>query len=707
MKTCICYLLSAICYLLSPICLFASSPHTITVDGNLSDWSSDELIYDDPTNDGAWGQQNQVDNLYLTWDSNNLYIGVSGVQKDGNCFVLYLDAGRELTNIGQKFGDYSDVSQLKDSSGYSWWWSRNHKFPFGFLPDYQLHLYEMQLKLNEGHGLFRYTTSSQTVSVEMSSSAYIGGGTGVYGSFEVAIPWAQIYPDYGGSIPQNATLQLVAVMSGGNDTSNQLLGSVHDSIPDQLTDFTTYWHGAFTFDTWLTIPLDQDRNKEPDINRSPVPRNLLAKAGDGCAFLSWQKKGFWEKNLNGYKLYYKKQQSFAETDFSLTGATSVFVSNTTSYILTGLENNVSYYFVLTAINTDGTESGCCEEEYCYIHGPTIFHTSIEKFAYPGKNITVSANITDSSELKIVNFYYKVHGGVCYSENVLTPTPPTSASYNFTIPGDSVTPEGIDYYFLAENNSGDVNIASSTIVIVSTESGNYSVEAGLELKLSDTSTYPTKIVIPPYALDRTQKIYVEVKSHGVIFQDNQSPIPNPQSPISDIYPVCVYDFYGENKTAVAFSKNAEIYLKYFDDDLDNNYSEITLKPFVWTGTEWLELKNITQNTTNNFVKGKTGHISRFAVFYTNSSGSAALRPHLQKVVRSTFIPDRGEVVEFNCAQLPTKIEIFNTYGARVKKITELTYWDGRDENGTIVSAGVYIYQIHFGKEIISGSCVVVK
>jgi len=213
------------------------------------------------------------------------------------------------------------------------------------------------------------------------------------------------------------------------------------------------------------------------------------------------------------------------------------------------------------------------------------------------------------------------------------------------------------------------------------------------------------VIPPFAHNRKIEIFAEVKPFSDVVE---CPV---LANFLDPYPVCVYEFYnlssnGE-KVSVSFTKEAEIYLRYFDDDLNSNFSEDTLKPYLWTGNEWLELKNSTVDTQNNFVKAKTGHISKFAVFYTGQTANSPQYKNLQKVVRPKFIPDNGEVVEFQSSSQVKKIEIFNLSGTKIKKIEGLNYWDGKDENGNTVPGGLYIYQLHFDGETISGMCAVIK
>lgn len=77
---------------LAPIRLAATTYHTIAIDGRTADFSPDELVVNDPIGDSFWNvPPNEIDNLYLTWDSLNLYVGCDYVVS-GNALVIYLDA---------------------------------------------------------------------------------------------------------------------------------------------------------------------------------------------------------------------------------------------------------------------------------------------------------------------------------------------------------------------------------------------------------------------------------------------------------------------------------------------------------------------------------------------------------------------------------------------------------------------------------------
>ncbi|MDA8244804.1 MAG: T9SS type A sorting domain-containing protein [Elusimicrobia bacterium] len=65
------------------------------------------------------------------------------------------------------------------------------------------------------------------------------------------------------------------------------------------------------------------------------------------------------------------------------------------------------------------------------------------------------------------------------------------------------------------------------------------------------------------------------------------------------------------------------------------------------------------------------------------------------------PDGGEVT----------IRIFDITGALVRRNldtdTSGMYWNGKDQSGAQVKAGVYIYQVEAGEEVLTGTVVVAK
>ena len=111
----------------------ATSYHTITVDGDMGEWVSDEDL--------------EVDNggtFYITWDATNLYIGLEDVNVDTNgVFFVYFDTVAGGTTTGQNWNgthtlpfaaDYAiaadadgNIGWLNESGG-TWNWTN---YPYG------------------------------------------------------------------------------------------------------------------------------------------------------------------------------------------------------------------------------------------------------------------------------------------------------------------------------------------------------------------------------------------------------------------------------------------------------------------------------------------------------------------------------------------------------------------------------------------------
>lgn len=123
------------------LCLVAGMSHAqlnkaITVDGNMelgTEWvaASDKT---DTKNVGLpWGDAQDVEGLYVTWDLEYLYIGVSGNQTDGRLFV-FVDGN---ANGANNEGWINTTGAMQDFSGpFDTRMSNlDIEFPEGFKPE--------------------------------------------------------------------------------------------------------------------------------------------------------------------------------------------------------------------------------------------------------------------------------------------------------------------------------------------------------------------------------------------------------------------------------------------------------------------------------------------------------------------------------------------------------------------------------------------
>ncbi|MCS7228324.1 MAG: hypothetical protein NZ839_05110, partial [Endomicrobia bacterium] len=347
----------------------------VIIDGTITfptEWHQDE-VYCDSQNDSPWGLYNELHKLFVTWDESALYIAVVGVQKDGNNLIVYIDTS--------PFSGIDDASKLKDPNNPQklWWWRRGNVFPENFKPELQWHMYEMQLNINEGHGLFKlndnYTVVSLNDKVIQKSS---GGGTAKLGFAEIKIPWSVLYnfPFF----PAGNEINILVCFTGGMDTkgtedsSDDEFGSARDTIPDQKSNFPEIWYQKFKIDNFLTLKLDRIEG------RQPYSRNLLVTkiTADSVIvkfdFFPWQSKqtefdylvycstDFWNIRNSVYKIT-KQRYTYFE-DLSL---------------------DTTYYFTVVTSPNDGLS----ETVMVYIPNFVIKEHKPQKFLFRGKELEIN------------------------------------------------------------------------------------------------------------------------------------------------------------------------------------------------------------------------------------------------------------------------------------------------------------------------------
>jgi len=67
---------------------------------------------------------------------------------------------------------------------------------------------------------------------------------------------------------------------------------------------------------------------------------------------------------------------------------------------------------------------------------------------------------------------------------------------------------------------------------------------------------------------------------------------------------------------------------------------------------------------------------------------------------------------NLSGLPIETSIFDIHGAKVSNMTfnsnqTALVWDGKDDGGRSIPAGIYLYSIKIGKNLATGAVVVAK
>ncbi|PKN00568.1 MAG: hypothetical protein CVU78_00395 [Elusimicrobia bacterium HGW-Elusimicrobia-2] len=150
--------------------LLCAPYHRIDIDGNLDEWPEGEKIAND-IHDGE--VMNRIDALYVTWDADNLYIGVN-YKLDDCGMLLYLD-----TDYGLSSG-FDDLTKIDT-------WNKGAKFSAGgFLPDFMYGSWD-----GDGGSFYQITSSLSASGVSANCktdfSSYAPGT-------EISIGWDTLFP---------------------------------------------------------------------------------------------------------------------------------------------------------------------------------------------------------------------------------------------------------------------------------------------------------------------------------------------------------------------------------------------------------------------------------------------------------------------------------------------------------------------------------
>lgn len=230
------------------VAILYTPPTLITIDGYFdpSEWTAPRRIvsdfWDSGWNGSAPDDTNEINAIYMTWDSTNLYLGINGRVK-GNSWLLYLD-----TDPGGPNGS-ADLDSIDA-------WERGAQFTGGMKPDFEYGAYQHQGAF-DSQGLWKILTSTTTQNVS-SSCLFAFDPTHVYGNgggSEMAIPWDVLYGLGPGTVPPGARISVVASLCWDPEPNGVLGGDV---APNNVSATLP------TVDNKRTFAVDGNNDGRPD-----------------------------------------------------------------------------------------------------------------------------------------------------------------------------------------------------------------------------------------------------------------------------------------------------------------------------------------------------------------------------------------------------------------------------------------------------------
>jgi hypothetical protein len=234
----------------------------ITIDGfiDTGEWDKCRMAVPD-SNDSQWTSANEIDALYVTWDSTYLYVALDGIES-GNSWLIYFD-----TDPGGPDGQ-NDLTAIDI-------WERGAIFTAaGFRADFQYGCYQHQGPY-DGDSFWRIVSAASAVSLSDSilsafDSHHLNGDLG--GS-ELAIPWNVLFGLGDNAVPAGASISIVASLCWDPEPDGVLGG---DSAPNNISAILPVIDNVHTF------TVDSDGDGVPDEASDHTPPVIETAARDAA-----------------------------------------------------------------------------------------------------------------------------------------------------------------------------------------------------------------------------------------------------------------------------------------------------------------------------------------------------------------------------------------------------------------------------------------
>lgn len=213
-----------------------------TVHQNPDDWLNEWLVYADSDTDSYWNPKtpipdNELYNIYATWDADSLYLGIDYILDDNfNTLMIYIDNGLA-----------EGRTNFNSESGYVGDYAKNFRFPDTADIEYFVACY-----YDDDPVFFKVDSN---YSIEMSDE--FNGIRGSAGKdLEAAIAWDDLYGLGSGLVPNGIELKFVTLVAGGEDYG------AGDSAPDNPD--TDGDEGPDSLKNLITLKIDEDGDGIPD-----------------------------------------------------------------------------------------------------------------------------------------------------------------------------------------------------------------------------------------------------------------------------------------------------------------------------------------------------------------------------------------------------------------------------------------------------------
>jgi len=486
---------------------------------------------------------------------------------------------------------------------------------------------------------------------------------------------------------------------------------------DGLIPGTTYYFRLWTADevsNWSSLSNGATAWSKVVADYPPAaPAGLVAKGGNRKVTLTWTPNS--ESDMKSYWVY----RSTSSGSYNYGIALATVTHPTTKYEDTGLTNDITYYYVLKAVDQANLVSDASSEvwarpslrprEPCGVRGTLVDggkHIEIE-----WKVVTRNEDGSPCTDLQEYRIYrstslagFGVNPGATVTQSILTWTETEN------IVGR------IYYYKVRASDIGGVEGADSMIIMV--QDGKVDVIALAE-------DMQAKLIIPE---ELTDILYKESNYYdddlNIKVEEDQGE--ENKDKVISCYEFSAFKGYGnetpEEIESFSFVKpKASVSLSYEVNNqgsvkgtsIKANQAGRNLALFWFNGIEWVKLGG-RADTDEQVLMIKTRKLGMYKI----KESLAATEFTLNKVYPRIFTPNNdglNDVVNFEYDNPNNKgavCRIFDVRGALVRQLdigqTETSFaWDGKDQKGKVASSGVYIYQLEAEGKVINGTVILAR
>jgi hypothetical protein len=204
------------------------------------------------------------------------------------------------------------------------------------------------------------------------------------------------------------------------------------------------------------IAIIYDDVNSPAFGFDPVDNNR-AWDTDGTSWITFDETYFIRAvvetqalHLEGYNIYRSTTSPVVVNISNKIGSNS---AGDTTYTDTDVAANTTYYYVVTAVYTEGESESSNEDsaEIEDMNGPVITHTP-PAGPNAGSQVEITATITDDAGVSTATLRYRQGGQSGFQAVSMSAN---DSTYTGAIPGSSVTERGLEYYIEASDAENNV------------------------------------------------------------------------------------------------------------------------------------------------------------------------------------------------------------------------------------------------------------